>query len=498
MKKIVIFLPLIAALLSGCLNHKDHIVTKSEAKETDDRIQTIKQAYYQPESTVQYLEFPPPKLVPIVKSGEPSWYGEKKNAFIEDMGFGVAIRTIFKGAPVSLGFDADVDQEVRISTAPPANGTLKNWLDTLSLASGYGYYVEGNHISWSRFSTVSIDISAFAGSTTHLLGTSLEDNQDDNDSSSTSSSSVDFSTNEFSNTTGELSIWNDLRSILTVLTSPEGSFDVSEASTTVTIRDFPENVRSIQRFIADFNDKLRAQALISVEIIVFEYNRDRSDGIDWNLVRAGTDTTLSLASPVTQFTSAAVGAPSTISLLSNSGSMSGSQLLIQALDQQGSASIITSPSVITLNNQVGEVRITEDQGFLASASISVDEGITQASLEPGVAVDGFTLYVLPKIDLVRDEIILQFSATLSDLQDLETVTSGGSSIQTPLIQRTKSNNRARLKNGETLIISGYKQASKDTKGSRTASGGALNFFGTQVSNNSKFEVLMLVTPVILD
>jgi type IVB pilus formation R64 PilN family outer membrane protein len=480
--------------ISGCVNHPAHKSVENKNDRVLSEIEALKDLNYGPIDNVIDIDYPPVDLKPLVKANEPAWYGVQVSPVIDQMPFGLALRTIFEGQGVSLGFDYDVDQKVLVSTY--FDGTLRGWLDQLSLASGYGYSIEGNHVSWHKYITRTFDIKTMPGTQKHLLGTREDAEQQEGNSQGETVVKVD--NDEYSSNTASLSVWGDLGSLVGTLISDEGKVFVSESSTSITVKDFPENVRAIETVINAFNTSLKQQVMIDAQILVFQGDNTRTDGINWDLVRSSTDSVLNFSNSFGDFVTAATGAPSRFSVTIPEGSDSkyaGTQVLLQALNEQGKAAIVTSPRAVTLNNQVAEIRLVTDTAYLASSSSVLNDSTAQTTMTPGVVTDGFTMYVLPKIDTQDQEIYLQFSTTLADLLSLPTVTAGDSSIQTPEVQKTKINSRTRLKNGETLIITGYKQtSSKQSKGDNFD----LDIFTQKNSNESRQEVLVLLTPIIMD
>lgn len=477
---------ILSLFMQACINHTRHEEMIASQKEVTDKLETIKHQHYSTTPNVVQLEYPPANLTPVSLVGEPDWYSDLRNPAIIDMEFGIAARTLFEGMPVSMSFDNDVDQGKKLSVYH--DGTARSWLDILSLSSGYAYKIHQSHISWHRMMTATFDIMAISGSKNHLVGS---------DGGSSGGGKEENISSEFSNNSATLSIWDDITSLLTSLISDEGTFFVSQANTSVTVKDIPENVRLIESVIDEFNQRLGAQVVLDVQIVAVTFDGSREDGIDWNLVKTSTESVLSFNNGLTQSVGAA-GAPSKFSISIPDGSNSswtGSNLFIKALKEQADVTVVTSPRTVTLNNEVAEIRINVDTAYLASSSTAITEGTSTTTLEPGIVTEGFTMYVLPKIDIKDREIYLQFSTTLSELQDLNEITSSNSKIQTPQIQKTKVNTRTRLKSGETLLISGYQQSMNSTKNSDYF---GVDLFGHRDSASNKHEVMVLLTPVILD
>ena len=486
----------LSLIMQSCTLHPIHQLVTASQDKANNKIEQAKQQYYAKPANVIYLEHPPANLSPIALAGDPDWFSELRNPVISGMEFGIAVRTLLEGLPVSMGFDHDVDQSVRISVYH--DGTIRSWLDNLALASGYAYKINDNHISWHRMMTASFDIMAISGSRNHLVGSSSGGGSAGQQGEGGSSGA---STDEFSNNQGTLSIWQDLTEILTSLVSEEGTFFVSEANTSITVKDFPENVRSIASVIDEFNQRLSAQVVLDVQIISVTLNGDRADGIDWNLVKTNTDTVLEFSHGLTDSATieTASGVPTKFSVSIPQPGRSyfaGSKVFIEALEQQGDVSVVTSPRAVTLNNEVAEIRINLNTSYLASSSsAAIGDESFETTLEPDVVIDGFTMYLLPKIDLPKREIYLQFSATIAELQKLAKIESGTNLIQAPQIQNTKVNTRTRLKSGETLLISGYQQYFASSEKSDQF---GIDMFGRKHSRSKKHEVIVLLTPIIVD
>ena len=487
----------LSLLMHGCVNHPTHQQVIGFQDKAITELEQAKQQYYAKPANVIHLDYPPANLSPIAMAGDPDWFSELRNPVISGMEFGVVVRTLFEGLPVSMGFDHDVDQSIKISVYH--NGTLRSWLDNLSLASGYAYKINDNHISWHRMMTATFDIMAISGSRNHLVGTS-ESGGASSGQQSSENSSGDTST-EFSNNQASLSIWQELTDLLTSIVSAEGTFFVSEANTSITVKDFPENVRTIETIIDEFNQRLSAQVVLDVQIISVTLDGDRADGIDWNLVKTNTDNVLSFShglSGLNDDITATGGTPTTFSAIVAGDSKSywvGSEIFIKALEQQGNVSVVTSPRAVTLNNEVAEIRINLNTTYLASSSsAAIGDQLFETTLEPDVVTDGFTMYLLPKIDVLNREVYLQFSATVAELQKLGKIETGNNLIQTPQIQDTRINTRTRLKSGETLLITGYQQhfASLD-KSDHVG----IDLFGRRSSTSKKHEVIVLLTPIIV-
>ena len=133
---------------------------------------------------------------------------------------------------------------------------------------------------------------------------------------------------------------------------------------------------------------------------------------------------------------------------------------MQALASVGQVRLVTSGSAITGNGQPAPIQVANQVGYLASegSTLSANVGST-STLTPGTVTVGFTSNFLPRL-LGRHRILLQYALQLSSLVSLDTVSSGGNSIQVPTIAEQSASQSVVLKNGETLVLAGFGQTQK--------------------------------------
>jgi type IVB pilus formation R64 PilN family outer membrane protein len=132
--------------------------------------------------------------------------------------------------------------------------------------------------------------------------------------------------------------------------------------------------------------------------------------------------------------------------------------VVQALSTLGKTSLMVSQTVVTLNGQPAPIQSAVQTNYLEASSTtqSTTSGIAPTStLTPGAVTTGFTALVVPKV--VNNRILLGLSLTLSDLLSMDSVSSNGSSIQTPKVSVTAEEQSVSLKPGQTLMLTGFRQ-----------------------------------------
>lgn len=410
------------------------------------------------------------------------------------------------------------------------SGTVKGALDLLAAKTGYVYTVNGNDVYWQAFITKTFDIAFMPGSSDYMMGKAASSagstaSATPGGGTTVTGSIDDSAASQYSNLKGTLSVWKDLEASIKQLLSPEGRVMVSEATTSITVRDKPTSIALISRFINNVNNNLSKQVLVKVEVLQVTLENDFNFGINWNIVQhAINNGTYQLVSdngaPIALTSISQLSLNKTVAGLSstfadNNGgnTASGILTLVNALQQQGKVSIVTQPQVLCQNNQVSQIRIVDQQGYLASvqttslaggAGTSGSASVT-SQITPGAVVTGLTLYVLPKI--LNNKIYLQVNADLSNNLGITTISSNGqqfqsssqtasnsSVIQVPHVQQKQFNQRSVIASGDTLILAGFRQTSNTVGASQLLESQAL---GGKTAQQTMTETLVLITPILL-
>lgn len=441
----------------------------------------------------------------------PKWM-QKKVELKGAIPFKQAIMLLTQDNDISVFYADDVNANKIIKIN--YSGEIVNVLKLLQKKSNYHYTIHGNLLSWSNQVTKTFQVDIMPGDNSFDLGkgqTSLNGISTGSDSSNTNSKS----NADFSNLVGNLSIWNDINKELPHLLSKTGKFTVSEASSSVTVTDQWENISKVEKWIDNLNESLGQQVSIRVEILQVKLNKQFERGINWQLamdkISMNNPLGPNLFSKLTLGTLSSDNSGATFSGTINAGGLKGSSLFIMALSEQGKVSVKNSPVITTLNNQVAEIQQVVNTGYLKEMSVTSSSTTStnttpEVSLTPGNVTTGLQLYVLPKIK--GSKIYLQISANLSTLADLKSYTANqqdssnsdkvqplvASSIQLPVIENKKFNQRSLLKNGQTLVIAGFNETQNSTKNVKYMN---LPITGGASGLSDKTETVLLITPHVV-
>jgi type IV pilus assembly protein PilQ len=177
-------------------------------------------------------------------------------------------------------------------------------------------------------------------------------------------------------------------------------------------------------------------------------------------------------------------------------------MTLQASIQTGNAKILTDPSLVVQEGQQATVKLTEK--VLESVETKVDPLSGERTTVPVLADAGLTLAV--NVDQVDDNgfISLSVSPTIASPGSPIQFNSGGLTINTltPLIRRELTSGLIRLRDGQSLILSGIIQEKQQSSETKVPILGDIPILGalfrSRTNSNSRSEVIILLTPKIIE
>lgn len=518
LRKLLCLLPFFIFLLSAC---HSALYNQTEANVADVKLHAqaadkkFDHALKNP-SPLVIKQGPYVDLTPISIADNPQWLHNKIIIRGDQLPFSYYSRTIAAGAgsQVLVKYQSELDSALNVSMN--YTGTVKGALDLLASKTGYVYNIKHKKIYWQAYITKTFDIAFMPGNTDYVMGKKSGSSDGAAQASSgylgQTFTATDSSDGEYSNLSAKLSLWKDLQATIQSMLSPKGSVVVSEATTSVTVRDLATNVQIIDQYIRNINKNLSRQVLVKVQILEVALNDAFNYGINWNYVhKIFHDTDINLTSALGDSLPAVMtlsGSPNfpEFGLVSPK---SGNSALIQALNQQGKTSVVSEPRVMCTNNQVSVVRLVTQQAYVASVQNTTSEiaqgNSVQSQVTPGTLIFGITLYLLPKI--MDGSVYLQVNADLSTLTSLTTfntspitttanptLSPNNVQIQLPTVAQKHFNQRSLIRSGDTLILAGFRQLSNLTNAQQLFRSQALGGKGANAINT---ETVILITPVIM-
>jgi type IVB pilus formation R64 PilN family outer membrane protein len=420
------------------------------------------------------------------------------------------------GGPGASGAGASWSQfgalTIRNTVTINFSGQLKNLLDSVTGQLGLAWRYDDSTHTVTIFYTESrtFDVDAIASDINLTSSVQAANNTAAGDSSggggggSSGGSSGGISGTSTSTSTAGVttksSTTTDIKaSVDAELTPGVGSDSPISASTgTITVTDTPEALDRVANMLANFNHRLVKQARFSVVMITYTANDLTDNGFNLTALYSNLASHYNIGI-ASAYQANSASTTSTINVLNGNSHWSTSQAVVNALNQQGHASVRNTVPVSTLNLQPASVQVAENEFYLASSSVTggtTTGSASQSALTPGSFTVGYNLQLLPFMLSDSNNILLQFNMNLSSLKQLRTITSDGSSIEAPDINERLISQKVRLQPGQTLMLTGFQQDSLQVNRQGTGLPGFLNYiFGGGVNtNNEKDTIVVLITP----
>ncbi len=307
-----------------------------------------------------------------------------------------------------------------------------------------------------------------------------------------------------SNVDASVTIWADIATNALIITAP------------------PKIMRSLMQVI-DKLDIRRAQVQVEALIVEVDVNKSSNLGVQWllfgqgggtvpagvvNLPGAGTSI-VDLAAAVlsggaagaggvtTPITSSTVGTGATVAVgrVVNNGTSFAA--LVQALRSDGSSNIISTPSLITMNNEEAEVKVTQEIPLI-TGSYSNTTASVSGTTSPFTTIQreevGTILKVTPHINegnSVQLKIEQEDSSPGAKLTDSADISTNKRSIKTTVL----------IEDGGIIVLGGLMSDTVSQSEDRVPGLGAIPLFGNLFKSRSgsrqKKNLLVFIRPKIL-
>ncbi|MBN1870576.1 MAG: hypothetical protein JW847_08385 [Candidatus Omnitrophica bacterium] len=297
-----------------------------------------------------------------------------------------------------------------------------------------------------------------------------------------------------------------------------GSIWADERSNQVVVQAFPDRMQDIKQIIAALDKKTR-EVLIDAKIIKVDFSDTIQTGIEWEgmfsdllgygflgshplypidrygitaiddyLPIADTDVTLPALGKSTYTEQVYFGAVKKNTTF---------EVLFKFLGTLGETKLLSNPKLAVVNNQEARIHVGRKEAYITTTTTSgstttttaedvnfVDVGI-QLSVTPTINEDGYvTMKIKPEVSSVVDVLI----------------TPSGNQI--PIIDTSLAETTVMVENDATIIIGGLRRDEETVNSKRIPVLGDIpwlgNIFKTQTKQKERSELLVMITPHIVD
>ena len=292
--------------------------------------------------------------------------------------------------------------------------------------------------------------------------------------------------------------------VVSSMTSKDGKkLVISKLSGLIQVRDYPEKLQEVARFLEQMEASSQRQVLIQARFLEVTLRKEFETGIRWDNIQTEL-LNLDLTQLSLSWNVFGGGTPTsaTGSLLvaGANESLAGTDFvladLVKALETQGKVKALASPKVATLNNQTAIVKVARQDVYFTS-EISQGETTTLQSFTPNTIDVGVILDVTPQIG-GGGYITMNIHPSITAEYDRVAAPDG---TEFPLLRIREADTVVKVQDSQTIIIAGLIQEQDTT--TRTGLPCLTNLpvlgylFGYRQEVGEKTELVILITPTVL-
>lgn len=423
------------------------------------------------------------------------------------------------------------------------NSTLKGFLNTILKDNDLNYTLKGNKLTISYLITRTFRIHYLSGqrkgvSTANVTIAGSEDSsqqQSGGDSSSLSKTGIEIES------TDEFLFWSTVEKEVQriLIGAADGSIHYTRSGDTwtgpdgkvweynplapiinpeagmVTVTGTDRQVSRVGRYIHALTKQIKQQVMIDIRIINVSFDDSTENGVDWSqlysLQNLTVNSLLMARKNVAEYTFDAIDGitqatfgddnPNTARVYSATGSNDVSEI-IKFLSTQGDVKTVSSPRVMTMNNQPALISVGKELFYKIKSTSALGTG-NNANTAEGEVVDsvfaGILLDITPEID-DNGMITLKINPSVSDTLDTVDPDAGIRQIPPDLVRRQIAS-VIKVKDGDHAILGGLISTQTGFKNNKLPVLGDIPGVGYLFKREEKIEkveeLVFIITPHIV-
>ncbi|MBB2998334.1 general secretion pathway protein D [Paraburkholderia tropica] len=295
-----------------------------------------------------------------------------------------------------------------------------------------------------------------------------------------------------------------------------GGMIQADAATNSLIITAPDAVYRNLRAVIDQLDARRAQVYIEALIVELNSNTNANLGIQWQIgsgnVLAGTNLAAgSTSNSIINLTADAVTGGGLVSSLGalqqglnvgwvhNLFGVQGLGALLQALSQTSDANVLSTPNLITLDNQEAKIVVGTNVPIQTGSYSNLTSGSTSSAFNTYDRVDvGLTLHIKPQI---TEGGILKLQLYTEDSAIVNGTTNASTNPAGPEFTKRSIQSTVLADNGEIIVLGGLMQDNYQVSNSKVPLLGDIPWIGqlfrSENKTRAKTNLMVFLRPVII-
>ena len=427
------------------------------------------------------------------------------------------------------------------------NSTLKGFLNTILRDNDLNYTLSGNKLTISYLITRTFRIHYLSGqrvgkSTANVTIAGSEDSTGSSGSSGGTDSQSMSKTGIEIESTDEFLFWSTVeKEVQRILigaadgsthytrsgdtwTGPDGKVweynplapIINPEAGMVTVTGTDRQIARVGRYIHAVTKQIKSQVLIDIRILNITFDDSTTTGVDWSQLYSLQNQTINsiimaqknissftfdATDGITQYEAAPDTQPRNAQLFSATGSTDVTDV-VKFLSTQGDVKTVSSPRVMTLNNQPALISVGQELFYKIKSTSALGTG-NNANTAEGELVDsvfaGILLDITPEID-DNGMITLKINPSVSDTVD---TVSGDSGVRTipPDLTRRQIASVIKVKDGQHAILGGLISSQTGFRDNHVPVLGDIpglgSLFKRQERINKVEELVFIITPHIV-
>ena len=279
----------------------------------------------------------------------------------------------------------------------------------------------------------------------------------------------------------------------------------------ITITATKKQLDRASDYINLLKERLHRQVLIDVSIISVLLKSSNKTGVNWSKFQLGYDSTAMFNNSnnksglyqSTAYTNAAIAAPLTNTLTVVNDAVFSLNGLIDFLGTNGETKVVSSPKVLTMNNQQALITIGDNINYrVPEETSSTESGNSLSVTYTNYSIFiGVLLNITPEIS-EDNEIILRINPSVSDFKytDDDVRTTSPREIA-PDTSEKKLSTVVKVKDGSTIILGGLIASNKGKENSSVPLLSSIPLLGEAFKHTadtiSTTELVFVITPHIM-
>ncbi|TCS43183.1 type II secretion system protein GspD [Reinekea marinisedimentorum] len=362
--------------------------------------------------------------------------------------------------------------------------------------TSYGYRVSPSQVSTQIYRLNYLNVQREGVSSTAI-------GSDESNSSTTLTTSFSASSSDSGSGTGFWSgIENSINGFIDYDQGDRKAIVVNPQTGLLVVSATTQEHAEIAQFLLDAQLILQKQVIIEAKIVEVVLDQEYNSGINWSFLNDNLSGGLSGDS--------LDGIDGVGGVFNLSLSVDDFTSVLELLDYQGDAQVLSSPRVSTVNNQKAVIKVGADEYFATVTSIETDsdDDDDDTTITPTIEMEqffsGIALDVTPQI-ADDDYVTLHVRPSVTEVtSQTKTLEFDGEDYSLPVAYSNtrESDSIIRAKSGQIVVIGGLLQQSKDISSAGIPwlqnVPGLRFFFAQDRQAQEKSELVILLKPTVFD